>query len=333
MLSKRERVLSGMRPTGSLHLGHYHGVLKNWLQLQEQYDCYFCIVDWHALTTHYDDSASIAKDVFDMAVTWLAVGIDPQKSPIFIQSQMPEHAELHLLLSMFTPLSWLMRVPTYKDQQEKLKEKDLATYGFLGYPLLQTADILAYNAHFVPVGEDQVPHIEFAREVARRFNFLYQQELLIPPQVLLTKTSKLPGLDGQKMSKSYHNTIALNDNPSVVEKKIKTMPTDPARIRRTDKGEPERCPVWSFHKVYSDEDTKNWVQTGCRSAGIGCVECKGPVIKAINEELAPIQEKMAHYHAKPDEVSAILNEGALEARKTAQHTLYEVKKAMGLIYE
>ncbi|MGA2654757.1 MAG: tryptophan--tRNA ligase [Gammaproteobacteria bacterium] len=331
-MSQKQRVLSGMRPTGSLHLGHYHGVLKNWLDLQTKYECYFSIVDWHALTTHYDDSSSIAKDVFEMAVTWLAVGIDPKKCHIFIQSEMHEHAELHLLLSMFTPLSWLTRVPTYKDQQEKLKEKDLATYGFLGYPLLQTADILAYNANFVPVGEDQVPHIEFAREVARRFNFLYKQPVFIEPKVLLTKTSKLPGLDGQKMSKSYHNTIALNDPPKVVEQKVKTMPTDPARVRRTDKGEPERCPVWSFHKVYSDEDTKQWVQTGCRSAGIGCVECKGPVIKAINEELAPIQEKMAHFHAKPEEVSAILDEGTQNAKKTAQHTLCAVKKAMGLVY-
>jgi tryptophanyl-tRNA synthetase len=321
-----------MRPTGSLHLGHYHGVLKNWLKLQAEYECYFFIADWHALTTHYDDHAHIAKDVFDMAATWLAIGIDPKKSPIFIQSQMHEHAQLHLLLSMITPLSWLMRVPTYKDQQEKLKEKDLATYGFLGYPLLQAVDIFAYNANFVPVGEDQIPHIEMAREIARRFNFMYQCEVITPPQVLLTKASKLPGLDGQKMSKSYNNTVALNDPPKVVEQKIKTMPTDPARVRRTDKGEPERCPVWQFHKIYSDEDTKEWVQTGCRSAGIGCVECKAPIIKAINEELAPIQEKMQHYHANPDEVSAILEQGTIDARKTAEQTLSEVKKAMGLIY-
>lgn len=331
MLAKQERVLSGMRPTGSLHLGHYHGVLKNWLKLQEQYDCYFCIVDWHALTTHYDDSASIAQDVFNMAVTWLAVGIDPKKSLIFIQSQMPEHAELHLLLSMFTPLSWLTRVPTYKDQQEKLKEKDLATYGFLGYPLLQAADILVYNANWVPVGEDQVPHIEMTREVARRFNFLYQPVLTLP-QVLLSKTPKLPGLDGQKMSKSYHNTVALNDPPAVVEHKIKTMPTDPARVRRSDKGEPERCPVWPLHKVYSSEETQAWVQTGCRLAGIGCVECKTPLIKAINEELAPIQEKIHYYETHPEEVSAVLQQGAQQARKTAQHTLHEVKQAMGLVY-
>jgi tryptophanyl-tRNA synthetase len=331
MLAKQERVLSGMRPTGSLHLGHYHGVLKNWLKLQEQYDCYFCIVDWHALTTHYDDSASIAQDVFNMAVTWLAVGIDPKKSLIFIQSQMPEHAELHLLLSMFTPLSWLTRVPTYKDQQEKLKEKDLATYGFLGYPLLQAADILVYNANWVPVGEDQVPHIEMTREVARRFNFLYQPVLTLP-QVLLSNTPKLPGLDGQKMSKSYHNTVALNDPPAVVEHKIKTMPTDPARVRRSDKGEPERCPVWSLHKVYSSEETKAWVQIGCRSAGIGCVECKAPLIKSINEELAPIQEKIRYYETHPEEVSAVLQQGAQQARKTAQRTLQEVKQAMGLVY-
>lgn len=328
----KQRVLSGMRPTGSMHLGHYHGVLKNWLILQHQYECYFCIVDWHALTTHYDDHATIAHDVFDMAITWLAVGIDPEKSPIFIQSEMAEHAQLHLLLSMITPLSWLMRVPTYKDQQEKLKERDLATYGFLGYPLLQAADIFMYNAHFVPVGEDQVPHIEMAREIARRFNFMYKKEVLNEPKVLLTQASKLPGLDGQKMSKSYHNTIGLSDKPSIVEQKIKTMPTDPARVRRTDKGEPERCPVWQFHKVYSDEATKEWVQTGCRSAGIGCVDCKGPVIKAINEELAPIQEKMQYYQARPKEVSDILQDGTQRAKRTAQHTLLAVNDAMGLTY-
>lgn len=321
-----------MRPTGSLHLGHYHGVLKNWLKLQDQYDCYFCIVDWHALTTHYDENAFISQDVFNMAVTWLAVGIDPQKSPIFIQSQMPEHAELHLLLSMITPLSWLTRVPTYKDQQEKLKEKDLATYGFLGYPLLQAADIFAYNANCVPVGEDQVPHIEMAREIARRFNFMYQREVIVEPKALLSHAPKLPGLDGQKMSKSYHNTIALNDAPSVVEHKIKTMPTDPARVRRTDKGEPERCPVWQFHKVYSDEATKEWVQTGCRSAGIGCIDCKAPVIKAVQQELAPIQEKMQHYQARPQEVATLLQQGMQRAKKTAQQTLSEVKSAMGLSY-
>jgi tryptophanyl-tRNA synthetase len=329
---QKERVLSGMRPTGSLHLGHYHGVLKNWLALQNDYECYFCIVDWHALTTHYEDPSQIGQYVLGMAIEWLAVGIDPKKCHMFIQSHMPEHAELHLLLSMITPLSWLMRVPSYKDQQEKLQEKDLATYGFLGYPLLQAADILIYNANHVPVGEDQVPHIEMTREIARRFNFMYQREILTPPQCMLTKASKLPGLDGQKMSKSYHNTIALNDTPVSVAQKIKTMPTDPARVRRTDPGEPERCPVWSFHKVYSDEATKEWVQKGCRSAGIGCVECKAPVIKAVNEELAPIQEKINEYTARPDEVYAILEQGAQQARVTAQQTLTQVKEAMGLNY-
>ncbi len=330
-MAKQQRVLSGMRPTGSMHLGHYHGVLKNWLKLQEEYECYFCIVDWHALTTHYDNTATIAQDVLEMAIVWLSIGIDPQKSHIFIQSQMHEHAELYLLFSMFTPLPWLTRVPTYKDQQEKLKEKDLATIGFLGYPLLQAADIYAYNANFVPVGEDQVPHIELAREIARRFNFMYK-EVLTMPQTLLSKTPKLPGLDGQKMSKSYHNTIALTDPPTIVEKKIKTMPTDPARIRRTDKGEPERCPVWSLHKVYSDEATKEWVEIGCRNAGIGCIECKAPIIKAINTELSPIQEKIHYYQSKPQEVTDILLQGAQQAKQTAQQTLSAVKDAMGLHY-
>ncbi|HLF66485.1 MAG TPA: tryptophan--tRNA ligase [Gammaproteobacteria bacterium] len=335
-MAKKARVLSGMRPTGGLHLGHYHGVLKNWLQLQETYECYFCIVDWHALTTHYDETHTIAQHVFDMAVAWLAVGIDPKKSHLFIQSKMPEHAELHLLLSMVTPLPWLTRVPSYKDQQDKLTEKDLNTYGFLGYPLLQAADIFAYNADYVPVGEDQVPHIELAREVARRFNFIYGKDedhvIITPPQTLLTQASKLPGLDGQKMSKSYHNTITLSDPPAMVEQKIKTMPTDPARVRRTDKGDPERCPVWSLHKVYNDEATLEWVQTGCRSAGIGCLECKAPLIRAVNAELSPIQEKMADMQAHPEKVYAALEQGAAAARLTAQQTLTEVKEVMGLAY-
>lgn len=328
---QKQRVLSGMRPTGSLHLGHYHGVIKNWLALQEQYDCYFCIVDWHALTTHYDSPGTIATDVMNMAIAWLATGIDPEKSHIFIQSPMYEHAQIHLLLSMFTPLSWLTRVPTYKDQQEKLAEKDLATYGFLGYPLLQAADIFAYNTHLVPVGEDQVPHIEMAREVARRFNFMYG-EVLTLPQTLLSKSPKLPGLDGKKMSKSYHNTIALTDPPAVVEQKIKTMPTDPARVRRTDKGEPERCPVWGLHKVYNDEETNAWVQQGCRTAGIGCIECKAPLIHAVNAELAPIQEKIAHYQANPKQVEQILEAGTVAAHQRAGQTLQEMNQAMGLDY-
>ncbi|MGH8605823.1 MAG: tryptophan--tRNA ligase, partial [Gammaproteobacteria bacterium] len=333
------RVLSGMRPTGHLHLGHYHGVLKNWIKLQHEYECFFFVADWHALTTHYEETAIISDSVWDIVIDWLAAGINPGEATLFIQSRVPEHAELHLLLSMVTPLSWLERVPTYKDTQEKLRDKDLATYGFLGYPLLQTADILCYKAAYVPVGEDQVPHIEMAREVARRFNFFYGREpgfqqkvetaarkmgkknarlyfslrkayqergdvealatarallesqpnitvgdlerlagylegggkaILPEPQPLLTPESKMPGLDGEKMSKSYDNTIALRETPQAVEQKLRTMPTDPARVRRQDPGDPDKCPVWKFHQIYSGDDTKNWVQQGCRSAGIGC---------------------------------------------------------------
>src|SRR5919107_1274105 len=334
------RVLSGMRPTGALHLGHYHGVLKNWIRLQHEYECLFFIADWHALTTNYDDPASIEQYVWDMVIDWLAAGVDPAHATLFIQSRVPAHAELHLLLSMITPLSWLERVPSYKDQQEKLTEKDLSTYGFLGYPLLQSADILIYRASQIPVGEDQVPHIEFTREIARRFNHMFGREpgfqqkaeeaikklgsrrarlyrelrtkfleqgdaaalqaaralldetqnltmgdrerlfgylegggkmILAEPQALLTEASRMPGLDGQKMSKSYHNTIGLREDPDVVVKKIRTKPTDP--------GEPEKCPVWQLHQIYSDERTKEWVQAGCRTAGIGCLDCKQPVIE------------------------------------------------------
>jgi len=397
-----ERVLSGMRPTGQLHLGHYHGVLKNWIKLQHQYQCYFFIADWHALTTEYDNTSIIAPSVWDMVIDWLAVGINPGDATLFIQSKVPEHAELHLLLSMSTPLSWLERIPTYKDQQQKLKEKDLATYGFLGYPLLQSADILVYKAGRVPVGEDQVAHVELTREIARRFNHFYGREadfekkvkearrkmgkknakiykelrkkyqeqgdnealttaqalvshqqnialgdkkrllaylegetqaILPEPEALLTPTAKMPGLDGQKMSKSYNNTIALREPPSSVEKKIRTMPTDPARIRRTDPGDPEKCPVWQFHLVYSkDENIKNWVQKGCRSAGIGCVECKQPIIDAILAELAPIQERAQHYIEEPALVRSILAEGSEKARTAARETLEEVRQVMGLVY-
>ncbi len=396
-----ERVLSGMRPTGSLHLGHYHGVLKNWIQLQHEFECLFFVADWHALTTHYDDPHQIQQSTWDMVIDWLAAGVDPSHATMFIQSRVPEHAELHLLLSMMTPLGWLERVPTYKDQQEKLTEKDLSTYGFLGYPLLQSADILIYRANKVPVGEDQVPHIEFTREIARRFNHLYGREpgfeekaqaavkklgskkaklyhelrtryqeqgidealesaqallneaqnlslgdrerlfgylegggkmILAEPQALLTAASKMPGLDGQKMSKSYQNTIALREETDSVVKKIRTMPTDPARVRRTDPGDPENCPVWQFHQVYSEVSTQQWVQAGCKSAGIGCLECKQPVIDAVLEEQKPMHERARRYEEDPTLVRNLIADGCEKARELAQETLRDVREAMGLDY-
>ncbi len=399
--TQHQRVLSGMRPTGLLHLGHYHGVLKNWVQLQHEYECFFFVADWHALTTHYEDPSIIEKSVWDMVVDWLAAGISPGSAKLFIQSQVPEHAELHTLLSMITPLGWLERVPTYKDQQEALKEKDLATYGFLGYPLLQSADILVYKAGLVPVGEDQVAHIELTREVARRFNHLYGREpgfeekaelavakmgkknarmfreyrrsyqeqgdqdamqvahalidsqqnisigdkerlfgylegsgkIILPePNSLLTPASKMPGLDGRKMSKSYANTIALRDDPDSIVKKMRTMPTDPARVRRTDPGEPEKCPVWQFHEIYSDEETCSWVQEGCRSASIGCVDCKQPVIDSVLAELKPIQLRAKEYEDDVSTVKAIIDEGNEAAREVARDTLEDVRKAMGIAY-
>ncbi len=395
------RVLSGMRPTGRLHLGHYHGVLKNWVELQHEYQCFFFVADWHALTTHYDDPSIIPDSVNDMVIDWLAAGVNPGEAKLFIQSQVPEHAELHLLLSMITPLGWLERVPSYKDQQEKLKEKDLNTYGFLGYPLLQSADILIYKAGLVPVGEDQVAHVELTREVARRFNHIFGREkdfeqlaeeavkkmgkkaaklykryriayqeqgdqealeaarallesqqnltvndrerlfgylegggrIILPePQPLLTKASRMPGLDGQKMSKSYNNTIGLRDHPEVVEKALRTMPTDTHRVRRNDPGDPEKCPVWEFHKVYSDDGVRDWVRDGCTSAGIGCIECKQPVIDTVLMELKPFQERAAEYEAQPDLVRSILMEGGEAARDMAQQTLNEVRTAMSLQY-
>ena len=401
VFSNNKRVVSGMRASGALHLGHYHGVIKNWVKLQYQYDCYFFVADWHGLTTHYDDSGSIERNLWNMVVDWLACGVNPGLSRLFIQSWVPEHAELHLLLSMITPMGWLERVPTYKDQQLKLHEKDLSTYGFLGYPLLQSADVLLYKADFVPVGEDQVSHIELIREVARRFNHLYGREpnfeslaieaikkmgkkngkyyeqlrrsfqqdgcheslntaralltsqvnlsigdkerllgyldgagkIILPePQPMLTEHAKMPGIDGQKMSKSYHNTISLREEPAVVEKKILTMPTDPARVKRTDPGEPEKCPVWQFHKVYSDASVKDWVQTGCRSAGIGCIDCKRPVIDAINQELKPIQDSIKNYEADLGSVKRIVAEGSEQAREEAGKTLDHVREAMGLDY-
>ncbi|MGO4378611.1 tryptophan--tRNA ligase [Pseudoduganella sp. RAF53_2] len=396
-----DRVVSGMRPTGAMHLGHYHGALKNWIRMQSEQPCLFFVADWHALTTHYDDPSIIEKSTWDMLVDWLAAGIDPTQATLFIQSKIPEHAELHLLLSMATPLGWLERVPTYKDQIENLANKDLATYGFLGYPLLQAADVLIYRASEVPVGEDQVPHIEMMREIARRFNHLYGKEkdfeekagiavkklgskraklynelrkdyqqngdnaaleqakamlddaqslsmidrerlfgylegsrklILVEPQARLTEASRLPGLDGRKMSKSYGNAIALREDKETVTKKIRTMPTDPARVRRTDAGEPERCPVWQFHVVYSDGPTQEWVQKGCKSAGIGCIECKQPVIDAIIKEQEPMHERAQPYLDDPSQVRAIVADGNEAARKLAQETMRDVREAMGLNY-
>ncbi len=401
VVSSHQRVLSGMRPTGRLHLGHYHGVLKNWIKLQHEYDCFFFVADWHALTTSYEDTQGINASVWEMAVDWLAAGVNPSSAKIFIQSRVPEHAELHLLLSMITPLGWLERVPTYKDQQEKLKEKDLATYGFLGYPLLQSADILIYRAGLVPVGEDQVAHVEITREVARRFNHIYGREpdfeeraeaaakkmgkknaklyhdlrkryteqgdhealatgrallesqqnitladrerlfgyldgagrtILPEPQALLTPASKMPGLDGQKMSKSYNNTISLRDDPKQVDQKLRTMPTDPARVRRTDPGDPAKCPVWQLHQVYSDDDVKAWAMEGCTTAGIGCLDCKQPVVDAVLNELRPIQERIVEFGDDPGRVRTILAEGSEAARSVARATLDEVRQAMGLSY-
>ena len=395
------RVLSGMRPTGALHLGHYHGVLKNWIRLQHEFECLYFVADWHALTTHYDTPDVIEQHVWDMVIDWLAAGVDPAQATLFIQSRVPEHAELHLLLSMVTPLGWLERVPSFKDQQEKLADRDLATYGFLGYPLLQSADILIYRANQVPVGEDQVPHVEFTREVARRFNHVFGREegfeqkaeaaikklgakrarlyrqlrtkflekgdaeaqaaaralvdeaqnlqmgdrerlfgyiegggkvVLIEPKALLTEASKMPGLDGQKMSKSYDNTIGLREDADSIAKKIRTMPTDPARVKRSDPGDPAKCPVWQLHLVYSDEKRRKWVQEGCRSAGIGCLECKQPVIDAVIEELKPIRERATQYLEDPTLVRSIIADGCEKARKLAHETLRDVRQAMGLDY-
>lgn len=396
-----DRVVSGMRPTGALHLGHYHGALKNWVKLQSELPCFFFAADWHALTTHYDDPSIIESSTWDMLVDWLAAGVDPSQATLFIQSKVPEHAELTLLLGMATPLGWLERVPTYKDQIEKLAHKDLTTYGFLGYPLMQAADVLIYRASLVPVGDDQVPHIEMMREIARRFNHLYGKEkgfeekahdavkklggkraklyhelrteyqergkedaleqakamlddaqnlsmidrerlfgylegsrklILVEPQARLTADSRLPGLDGQKMSKSYGNTITLREDKESVTKKVRTMPTDPARVRRTDPGDPEKCPVWQLHQVYSDDSTKEWVVKGCKSAGIGCLECKQPVIDAILKEQEPMRERAQLYLDDPSLVRAIVADGCDKARKLAQETMRDVREAMGLSY-
>jgi len=388
-----------MRPTGQLHLGHFHGVLKNWLKLQHEYECFFFAADWHALTTDYDNTANISANTIEMVIDWLACGINPSTATLFLQSRVPEHAELFLLLGMITPLGWLERVPTYKDQQEKLKEKDLGTIGFLGYPLLQSADILIYKASLVPVGEDQVAHIELTREIARRFNHLYGTEpdfvdraeaaarkmgkknaklydelrrsyqekgdhealgkarallvsqqnitladrerlfgyldgegrvILPEPSELLTEMAKMPGLDGQKMSKSYGNTIGLREAPDSVEKKLRTMQTDPARVRRSDPGDPQKCPVWDFHQIYSSEEVRNWVVDGCRNAGIGCIDCKQPVIDAVLKEQAPIREHAVEFVENQKLVRTIIDDGCERAREVARDTLDEVRQAMAL---
>lgn len=353
----RSRVLSGMRPTGQLHLGNYMGALYNWVRLQDDYDCYFFIADYHALTTDYANPGNLKEKCNNVALDFLGAGLDPAKCVIFRQTHVPAHAELHLLFSMFTPLGWLERVPTYKDQQEQLREKDLATYGFLGYPLLQAADILLYKPDFVPVGQDQVAHVELTREVARRFNQLYasvqtpevaeaksdkakikaevgdnlvEDEVLPEPKVLLTPSPKLPGLDGRKMSKSYGNTIMLTDKPDDVRKKLKTMVTDPARVRRTDPGDPDKCPVGDLHKVFSEKQTIDKVYEGCRSAGIGCIECKGWAADGIIRELEPLQHRRAEYAAQPQLVEQILADGARRAKERCEETMKQVKRVIGL---
>ena len=335
------RVLSGMRPTGKLHLGNYMGALKNWVELQNateasgapKYECYFFIADYHALTTDYADTSGLKENVRDVALDFLSAGLDPKRCTIFVQSDVPAHAELSLLLGMITPLSWLERVPSYKDQQEQLKEKDLGTFGFLGYPLLMSADILVYQAEFVPVGQDQAAHVEITREIARRFNNFYSgddQEILPEPQTLLTPSPKLPGTDGRKMSKSYGNTILLSDPEPEVRAKLKTMVTDPARIRRSDAGDPDVCPVFDLHKVFSTGETQAEVRAGCTSAGIGCIQCKGWLADAVVKELAPIQQRRQHFEAHPEEVKAILDDGAVRANARAEVTMQQVRAAVGL---
>jgi tryptophanyl-tRNA synthetase len=320
-----------MRPTGPLHLGHLTGALDNWVKLQDSHDCYFCVVDWHALTTDYADPGSVRENILEVATDWLAAGLDPARCTLFIQSQVPEHAELHLLLSMVTPLPWLERVPSYKEQQQQLGEKDLSTYGFLGYPLLQSADILIYKADAVPVGEDQAPHIELTREVARRFNHLYTP-VFPEPQTLLTATPRVPGTDGRKMSKSYRNAVYLKDPPESVRTKLKPMVTDPARVRRTDPGTPEICPVYDLHKAFSPPDTQAWAAEGCRTAGIGCLDCKGALIDHLLHRLEGIHARRPEYAARPDTVWDILVEGSRRARAVARATMDEVRAAMKIRY-
>jgi len=334
--SNRKRVLSGMRSTGKLHLGNYVGALENWVRMQEKYDCFFFIADWHALTTDYADTSRIKENSVEVLLDWLAAGLDPDKCVMFIQSHIPAHAELHLLFSMITPLGWLERVPTYKEQRDNIKDKDLATYGFLGYPVLQSADILLYKGDFVPVGEDQVAHVELTREIARRFNGFYKGkfgDVFPEPQALLTPTPKLPGTDGRKMSKSYGNTIMLTDPESVVRQKLKTMVTDPARVRRTDPGNPDLCPVGDLHKIFSDQATMAKVNEGCRSAGIGCIECKGWAADALVKVLNPMQERRKKYEDNPRLAWDILEVGTARAASVAGATMDEVRESMGMSWD
>jgi tryptophanyl-tRNA synthetase len=328
----RKRVLSGMRPTGKLHLGNYVGALENWVRMQDEYQCFFCVVDWHALTTDYADTSRVKENSLEVALDWLAAGLDPEKSVLFIQSHVPAHAELHLLLSMITPLGWLERVPTYKEQRENIRDKDLGTYGFLGYPVLQAADILMYKANVVPVGEDQVAHVELTREIARRFNGFYGRhgDVFPEPQSLLTPAPKLPGTDGRKMSKSYGNTILLADPEPVVRQKLKTMVTDPARVRRSDPGNPDVCPVGDLHKIFSDRATLDKVNVGCRSAGIGCIECKGWAADALVQLLNPMQQRRKKFEENPRLAWDILEAGSGRARKVAAETMDGVRDAMGM---
>lgn len=325
-----KRVVSGMRPSGKLHLGHYHGVLSNWLELQKEYECFFFVADWHALTSEYSDTSSIRENSIEMALDWLSIGIDPAKSTVFVQSSVKAHAELSLLLSMITPLSWLERNPTHKEQLKEVKDKDLSTYGFLGYPVLQTADIIMYLANFVPVGVDQAPHVELSREITRRFNYLYG-ETFPEPKTLLTPAQRFLGTDGRKMSKSYDNSIYISDEPSVIDKKIRTMQTDPARMRRTDPGDPDICPVFeSFHKFYSNEETKTWVREGCTTAGIGCIDCKKSVIEKVLESLEPIQKRREELSKDPDAIISILKDGDNRAIEVARSTMEIVRSKLGM---
>jgi tryptophanyl-tRNA synthetase len=327
----RPRILSGMRPTGALHLGNYMGALANWVGLQDDYECFFAIVDWHSLTTDYADPSPIRANVLEVAADWLAAGLDPARSVLFVQSLVPEHAELHLLLSMIVPLPWLERVPSYKEQQQQLAERDLTTYGFLGYPLLQSADIVVYKADAVPVGEDQAPHIELTREVVRRFNNFYGP-VFPEPKTLLTQSPRIPGTDGRKMSKSYGNAIFLKDPPELVREKLKPMLTDPARKRRSDPGTPEKCPVFDLHRAFSPQASQDWAAEGCRSAGIGCLDCKGRLADHLLERLATIHARRPEYTKRPDTTWDILKEGSRRARETAAATLDEVRAAMGIRY-
>jgi tryptophanyl-tRNA synthetase len=336
-LSGKPRVLSGMRPTGKLHLGHYVGALQNWVRLQDTHECFFFVADWHALTTNYADTSTVKRDSLEMTLDWLAAGLDPERSTLFIQSHVPQHAELHLLFSMVTPLGWLERVPTYKEMRENIKDKDLSTYGFLGYPVLQSADILIYKAGFVPVGQDQLSHVELTREIARRFNQFYPRkdgsDLLPEPQPLLTPAAKLPGTDGRKMSKSYGNSILLTDTEADVRSKLKTMVTDPARVRRTDPGNPDVCPVGDLHKIFSDKETRGNVDTGCRTAGIGCIQCKTWAADNMLKVLVPIQERRRQYERDPKQAWDILEAGSKRAREVAEATMVEVREATHLSAE